>query len=101
MDHVDDSDADVAVMFREIEGAYHDDLLVFAAVDGLIRDFLELAVWEDYGLMDDTPQFLKRLPVEHAEPAYAAVVDIIAELEREEVAYHANKARELAAALRS
>ena len=50
--------------------------------------------------MHDVPLFLKRLPVEHAEPAHAELVDIIAELEREELEYHAKKARELAASLR-
>lgn len=97
MEKVDDSDADVAVMFREIEHVYHDDLLTFAAHPGLLRDFLELSVWEDYGLMKDPSELFTRLPVEHAEPAYAELVDIIAELEREELKYTLEKARRLAA----
>lgn len=99
MDRVDDSLAEVSTMFREIEHAYLEDLLAFAGVDGLLRDLIELAIWEDYGLIEGVDQFLRGLPVEHGEPAYAALVDVAAELEREGLRNQLRAARELAKAL--
>ena len=69
MDRVDDSLAEVSTMFREIEQAYLADLAGFAGVDGLLRDLIELTIWEDYGLIEGVEPFLRSLPVEHAEPA--------------------------------
>ena len=58
MDHVDDSGADMAEAYRSIERRYLD-LVREADLDVVLRDLLELAIWEGYGLTEATEPFLR------------------------------------------
>jgi hypothetical protein len=62
MEQVDDSLADLAEHFREQERAYLELLRAHADAPGLLRDLLELAIWENYGLFEGVEDFLSTLP---------------------------------------
>lgn len=80
MEQVDDSDAEMAIHFREHEHAYLDLLRPYADRPGLLCDLLELAVWEDYGLFSRMEQFLSTLPEMRAEIAVRELARMSAEL---------------------
>jgi hypothetical protein len=61
MERVDDSLADLAEHFREQERAYLELLRARADAPGPLRDLLELAIWEDYGLCEAVEGFLSTI----------------------------------------
>ena len=95
----EDSMGDLGELFHGSEEAYYP-LVLGASVDGvLLRDLLELSIWEDYGLFRDIEGFLASLPEERADLALRELSSIIAELRREEIDHQLEKARVLRAAL--
>jgi hypothetical protein len=83
MDRVDDSLADMSELFAASERAYLELARGAARRDGLLRDLLELAIWEDYGLLRGVDAFLQELEEEHANIALRELAAIITELRRE------------------
>ncbi len=95
----EDSMGDLGELFHGSEEAYYP-LVRGASVDGvLLRDLLELSIWEDYGLFRDMEGFLASLPEGHADLALRELSSIIVELRREEIDHQLEKARVLRAAL--
>jgi pimeloyl-ACP methyl ester carboxylesterase len=99
MQQADDGFGELAEVFREHERAYLAMLRDRAGEPGLLRDLLELATWEDYGLSEGVPDFLRALPEAHADVAVREFARIIPELRREELRYQLGRARELRRAL--
>lgn len=99
MEQVDDSSGDVAELFREHERAYLALIRGAAGDRGVIRDLLELAIWEDYGLFVGMKDFLAALPEPHADVAARELASIIAELRRERLTYPLRTALALRRAL--
>ena len=95
MDHVDDSGAELAGHFREQEQAYLTQVLDHLERPGILRDLLELATWEDYGLFRHIEPFLKTLPEPAADLATRELAQIIAELRNAELEYQLETARRL------
>lgn len=95
MAQVDDSLAELGEHFREHEQAYLALLRDHLEIPGLLRDLLELAVWEDYGLFYGLEAFLRTLTHEHAGTAKRELDEIIGELGRAELDYQLGKARAL------
>lgn len=95
MDQVDDSSAELSELFREHEHAYLALLRAHIEAPGILRDLLELAVWEDYGLFSEVESFLSALQEGHADMALRELARIIAELRRAELGYQLAKARNL------
>jgi hypothetical protein len=94
MDDVDDSGGDMAEAYRSIERGYVD-LVRGASLDILLRDLLELAVWEAYGLTEATDSFLPKLSEDRADVAVSELARIITELRTHELEYQLRRAREL------
>jgi hypothetical protein len=92
---VDDSLAELGEHFREHERAYLALLGEHCETPGLLRDLLELAVWEDYGLFCEIEEFLRTLPNVHAVTAKRGLDEIMGELGRAELDYQLGKARAL------
>jgi hypothetical protein len=92
IDRVDDSGAEVSEMFRATEAAYLTLAREALSIDGVRRDLLELAIWEDYGLFAGVDEFLAGLPEEHADAALRDLASIITELRRERLEYQLGKA---------
>jgi hypothetical protein len=64
----------------------------FWSQETLVQDLLELAVWEDYGLMEEMNGFLSALPVAQANSALKQLARIVAELRREDLEHQLRKA---------
>jgi hypothetical protein len=92
MDLVDDSLAEMSKLFAASERAYLEFAREVAGRDGLLRDLLELAIWEDYGLLSRVDAFLRGLEEEHANIALRELAAIIAELRRERLDYQLARA---------
>ncbi|XXX81447.1 hypothetical protein WMF30_22070 [Sorangium sp. So ce134] len=92
MDQVDDSLADMSEVFAASERAYLDLARAHAGLDGILRDLIELAVWEDYGLLRGVRGFLGALQEEHADLAVRELAAILAELRRERLEYQTARA---------
>jgi hypothetical protein len=92
MERVDDSLADMATLFEVSERAYLELARGVAGLDGILRDLLELAVWENYGLIHGVDDFLGALEEEHANVALRELAAIIAELRRERLGYQLARA---------
>jgi len=92
MERVDDSMGELAEFFREHERSYLDLIRGSAGDRGVMRDLLELAIWEDYGLFVGIEGFLAALPEPHADVAVRELASIIAELRRERLAYRLRNA---------
>jgi hypothetical protein len=99
MEQVDDSLGDMGQHFRENEHVYLELLRPHVATPGLLRDLMELVVWEDYGLFSEVGGFLKSLPEPHADLAIRELARIIAELRGADLERHLAKARTLRRAL--
>ncbi len=95
MAQVDDSLTELAEHFREHERSYLALLRDHRQVPGLLRDLLELAVWEDYGLFCEVEPFLRALPNGSARAAARELEEVIVELVRFELDYQLGKARAL------
>lgn len=99
MAQVDDSLTELAEHFREHEHAYLALLRDHCEIPGLLRDLLELAVWEDYGLFCEVETFLRALPNGPARAAARELDEVIVELVRFELDYQLGKARALRSVL--
>lgn len=99
MEHLDDSGADVAMVFEDAERTYLALLRKEAAREGLLRDLLELVSWEDYGLFRGVEGFLSTLPEPLADLALRELSAFLGELRREGFEYTLRSARSLRRAL--
>lgn len=95
MAHVDDSDGELGQHFREQEQMYLACVLGYFERTGILRDLLELATWEDYGLFRHIEDFLGALPEAAADLAMRELTRIIAELRSADLEYQRAKARRL------
>jgi len=95
MAHVDDSGNELGRHFRDEEHAYLDLVQNDLERPGILRDLLELATWEDYGLFHHLDSFLTRLPESAADLAVRELARIIAELRVANLEYQRDKARRL------
>ncbi|MEZ4364029.1 MAG: hypothetical protein R3B48_27900 [Kofleriaceae bacterium] len=78
--HVHDSGGDFAEHFRDAELAYLDHLGDYLVRPGILRDLLELATWEDYGMFHHIEVFLEWLPERAADLAIHDLARLITEL---------------------
>jgi len=95
MEQVDDSLDELGQHFREHEHAYLELLGPRIERPGLLRDLLELVVWEDFGLFSEVEQFLAALPEVHADLAMRELARIVAELRGATLERQLAKARSL------
>ena len=95
MEQVDDSAAELAQLFRSHERAYLGLLRAHVETLQLLRDLLELVVWEDYGLFGEIEGFLRALPEVHADTAMRDLARIIGELRAADLDDQVAKARAL------
>lgn len=93
--HVDDSAHDLADHFRDEEQAYLDHLVSYVDRRGILRDLLELATWEDYGLFHHIEVFLEWLPEQTADLAVRELARLITELRAANLGYQFSKAQRL------
>lgn len=99
MNRADDSDAELAVVFDAFETAYLDLVIDFLDEPFVLVDLIELAIWEDYGLVRHVEPFFTTLPERHADAAMRCLARIVAELRRETLGYQLERATRLRAAL--
>ena len=92
MEHVDDSGNALGQHFRNHERSYLEALQDYVERPGLMRDLLELAVWEDYGLFRQIEPFLGQLPERVANHALRELELIIDELREAGLDYQCDKA---------
>lgn len=95
MAHVDDSGNELGQHFRDQEQAYLPRLLPYIRRPGMLRDLLELATWEDYGLFHHIETFLGGLAESAADLAVRELARIIGELHGADLEYQRGKARRL------
>jgi hypothetical protein len=95
MERVDDSLDELGQHFRDHEHAYLELLRGVAERPGLLRDLLELSIWEDYGLFNEMDPFLRTLTEPQADLALRELANIIAELRVSGLDYQLEKARRL------
>ena len=95
MERVDDSLDELGQHFRDHEHAYLELLRGVAERPGLLRDLLELSVWEGYGLFHEIEPFLRTLTEPQADLALRALANIIAELRASGLDYQLGKAHRL------
>jgi hypothetical protein len=96
MDLVDDSGGDMGEAYRSIERRYVE-FVREAELDVLLRDLLELVIWEDYGLTQAAESLLGTLTEERADIAVRELARIMAELRTHELAYPLDCARRVRA----
>ncbi len=92
MNRVDDSDGELAATFRTIERSYLEFVPGFLDHGEILRDLLEVCIWEDYGLFTALKPFVLQLRAEHAHRARRELDLIIGELEAEGLDYQRSKA---------
>ncbi len=97
MAHVDDSGCDLGDHFREREQQYLAAVSPYAEHPGILRDLLELATWEDYGLFHHIRDFLGQLSEAAADVAVRELARIIGDLREAGLDYQLEKARALRA----
>jgi hypothetical protein len=95
MGRVDDSLDELGQHFRERELAYLGLLRAYLDRPGVLRDLLELAIWEDYGLFREVEPFLRSLSEPHADLALRDLARLIAELGTAGLEHQLDKARRL------
>lgn len=95
MAHADDSGDELGQHFRDAELAYLDHLGDYLERPGILRDLLELATWEDYGLFHHIDVFLEWLPQRAADVAARELARIITELRAAGLDYQLSKAQGL------
>ncbi len=99
MGRVDDSYDEVGELFREHQRSFLDMIRASARDRGVMRDLLELVIWEDYGLFVGVERFLAALSEPHADVAVRVLAPILAELRRERLTYALGNALRLRRAL--
>jgi hypothetical protein len=95
MAHVDDSGCDLGEHFREREQQYLDAVQPYIERPGVLRDLLELATWEDYGLCHHVHTFLGQLSEGAGDLAVRELAQIIGELRVAGLDYQLGRARRL------
>lgn len=95
MGQVDDSLDELGQHFRDHEHVYLELLRGYLARPDIIRDLLELVVWEDYGLFNEVEPFLCGLSELHADLAVRDLAKIIAELRSAALDHQLEKALRL------
>jgi len=95
MERIDDSLGELGQHFRDHEHAYLELLRGVVGRPGLLRDLLELSIWEDYGLFNEVEPFLSTLTEPQADLALRELANIIAELRVSNLDYQLGKARRL------
>ncbi|MEY4508588.1 MAG: hypothetical protein RLZZ450_710 [Pseudomonadota bacterium] len=95
MDQVDDSDADMAILFRSSERAYLELLRGPLQTPRMLRDLLELVVWEDYGLFAEGGQFVGALTEDKADLVVIELARMLSELRAAGLDYQAARVRAL------
>lgn len=98
MNHLDDSGADMARAYSEIERRYLE-LLETECTDAVLRDLLELFVWEDFGLSEAIEPFLRTLREDRADVAARELARITTELRAHELDDQLARARRARAAV--
>lgn len=99
MDRIDDSSGEFGDQFRDHENAYLELLRRYLERPVLLRDLLELVVWEDYGLFHAIDGFLRSLREPEADLALRELASIIAELRAAGLVYQLDKASNLRCAV--
>ncbi|MBP6832643.1 MAG: hypothetical protein KA978_17790 [Deltaproteobacteria bacterium] len=99
MNCVDDSGADMAEIYRGFEQKWLTLLREEPTRAGLLRDVLELATWEDFGLTEGVEGFLSGLGEEDADRALMELAVIARELREHRLEYHLERARRLRSAV--
>jgi hypothetical protein len=97
MASLDDSGADMAMTYEEIERAYLGALRELPEHAPLLPDLVEFATWEDYGLTVGVEDFLAGLSEGYADAALRALARLIRELREERLEYSLARARGLRA----
>lgn len=95
MAHVDDSGCDLGEHFRQREEQYLCCVQPYVDRSGILRDLLELAIWEDYGLFHHIDGFLRQLRESVADLAVRELAQSIRELREAGLEYQLGKARGL------
>ena len=95
MAHVDDSGDELGQHFRDEEQGYLALVRHYLERPGILRDLLELATWEDYGLFHHLDSFLSQLPEPAADVAVRELARIISEVRGAHLEYQRAKARQL------
>jgi hypothetical protein len=95
MANVDDSGGELAQHFRDEEHTYLEQLDVYLDRPGILRDLLELVIWEDYGLFHHVEVFLESLPERAADSGVRELARTIAELRAAGLDYQVSKAQRL------
>ncbi|HEX2688121.1 MAG TPA: hypothetical protein VHN14_15940 [Kofleriaceae bacterium] len=95
MAHADDAGDELGRHFRDEEELYLGHLSNYLDRPGILRDLLELATWEDYGLFHHIEAFLKRLPERAADLAVRELARVITELRAAGLDYQVSKAQRL------
>lgn len=99
MASLDDSGADMAMTYEDIERAYLGALRELPRRAALLTDLVEFATWEDYGLTVGVEDFLAGLSEGDADAALRALARLIHELREERLEYSLARARSLRAAV--
>ncbi|MCC7383909.1 MAG: hypothetical protein IT384_18850 [Deltaproteobacteria bacterium] len=95
VERADDSMGDLGQTYAEVEAKYLALLCDCGVGEAHLRDLLELAVWENYGLTSGVDTFLRTLPEPSADAAVRVLAPMIAELRREELDHHLRLALDL------
>jgi hypothetical protein len=95
MAHVDDSGDELGQHFRDEEQGYLTLVRHYLERPGILRDLLELATWEDYGLFHHLDSFLSQLPEPAADLAVRELARIISEVRGAALEYQRAKAKQL------
>lgn len=95
----DESGDDLGSFFREQEELYFALLPRYADRPGILRDLVEFATWEDYGLFTRVASFLAAQPRAVRDLANAQLAALIADLAAADLEYAHGKATRLRAAL--
>lgn len=101
MGRIDDSCDDLGTYFHEQEEAYLDCLWGYQGRPGILRDLIDMAIWEDYGLFRRVERFLGSLAADVRDIVRGEIEQAIAELGEHELAYQQKKALRLLSALGS
>ena len=95
MSRSDDSGSGFAEAFADFETAYLHLAMDFLEEPVVLRDVIELAIWEGYGLVRNVETFLTNLPEHHADAAMRHLSRVIAELRREGLQFELERATRL------
>jgi hypothetical protein len=99
MHGLDDSLAEMATTYEQIERTYLDALREFQGRAALLRDLVEFVTWEGYGLTTRVEDFLEGLAEEDADAALGSIAAVIRELKEARFEYPLETARRLRAAV--